>query len=97
MKKFKKKYDIPTENLCFITKNFISTGLPMRAIDKNEFHRYNNRVSTCMLAPSDTGLPYGMIPRYAIVAIVTYIVRTDEQIMQIGSSNREHDSVKYFV
>lgn len=90
MKKNRKKYNIPSKNLCFITKNFLSTGLPMRPINEIEFRRYNNRVSTCMLAPSHIGLPYGMIPRQAIIAMVTYIKRTEKQTMPIGTTNREH-------
>ena len=91
MKKNRKKYNILPHNLCYITKNFLATGLPMRSTDdQNEFRRCNNLVSTCMLAPSHIGLPYGMIPRYAIIAMITYIVRTKNQTMPIGSTNREH-------
>lgn len=85
-----KQYDIPSENLCFISKNFVATGLPMRKFAGNEFVRQNNLVTTHMVSLQDIGLPYGMVARWIIISIVTYMVRTRKQIMYIGNSNREH-------
>lgn len=88
--KFAEKKIIPKNLLCFTTKNFISTGLPVKKPKKNEFKRHNNLVTTNLLAPQEIGLPYGKIPRIAIIKMVTYIYQTKKQIMPIGSGNREH-------
>ncbi len=81
---------IPKELLCFTTKNFISTGLPVKKPKENEFKRHNNLVTTNLMAPQEIGLPYGKIPRLAIIKIVTYIYQKKSQIMYIGTDNREH-------
>lgn len=88
--RIRKKYDIPPELLCFSTKNFVSTGLPVRKPKDNEFRRQNNLVTTNIVVPKDIGLPYGKIPRLALIAMITYIYKTKNRIMIIGSGNREH-------
>lgn len=88
--RIRKNYDIPRELLCFSTKNFVSTGLPVRKPKDNEFKRQNNLVTTNIVAPKDIGLPYGKVPRLAIIAMVTYIYKTKKRVMNIGTGNREH-------
>lgn len=88
--KIRKKYDIPPENLCFTAKCFISTGLPVKRPKGNEFKRQNNLVTTNLIAPNEIGLPYGKSSRLALISMVTYVYRNQNQVMNIGAGNLNH-------
>ena len=52
----------------------------------NEFRRRNGNYTLTMLAPSEIGLPYGVIPRLLLAWISTETVRTQERTLVLGDN-----------
>lgn len=49
--------------LGFMTRAMVQATMPHRDPKVNEFRRRNGNYTLTMLAPSEIGLPYGVIPR----------------------------------
>jgi len=62
----------------------VQATLPHSKVDGNEFKRTNGLFKLTMLADSETGLPYGSIPRLLLAWISTEAVKTKDRRLILG-------------
>ena len=72
--------------LGFMTRAMVQATMPHRDPKVNEFRRRNGNYTLTMLAPSEIGLPYGVIPRLLLAWISTETVRTQERTLVLGDN-----------
>lgn len=70
----------------YMARALVQATLPHSKKEGNEFKRSNGLFRLTMLADSETGLPYGSIPRLLLAWIVTEAVRTKERELTLGKS-----------
>lgn len=75
--------------LGFMARALVQATMPHKKQEQNEFIRRNGDFKLTMLAPSDTGLPYGSIPRLLMAWISTEAVRTKQKELILGRSLSE--------
>ena len=80
---------IEANTLGFMARSMILTTMPHRKPKSNEFRRVNGNHSLYMMAPSDIGLPYGVIPRLIIAYFTTQAIRTKKREISLGHSLSE--------
>jgi hypothetical protein len=72
--------------LSFMARVLIQCTMPHKKPASNEFKRSNGSFKLSMIASSDTGLPYGSIPRLLLAWIATEAVRKKERKILLGDS-----------
>lgn len=70
--------------LGFMARALVQATLPHSKVDGNEFKRANGLFKLTMLADSETGLPYGSIPRLLLAWISTEAVKTKDRHLILG-------------
>lgn len=75
--------------LGFVARAFVQASLPYRKHPGNEFIRKNGNFTLTLLAPSETGLPYGSIPRLLLSWLSTEAVKTKNSELVLGHSLSE--------
>lgn len=75
--------------LGFMARAMVQATMPHRDPKTNEFERTNGSYTLTMLAPSKTGLPYGVIPRLLLAWISTEAVRTQSATLVLGDTLSE--------
>jgi hypothetical protein len=75
--------------LGFMARAMVQATMPHRDPKTNEFERKNGKYTLTMLAPSKTGLPYGVIPRLLLAWISTEAVRTQSKTLVLGDTLSE--------
>lgn len=70
--------------LGFMARALVQATLPHSKVDGNEFKRTNGLFKLTMLADSETGLPYGSIPRLLLAWISTEAVKTKDRRLILG-------------
>jgi len=75
--------------LGFMARAMVQATMPHRDPKTNEFRRRNGNYSLTMMAPSDIGLPYGVIPRLLLAWISTEAVRAQSRSLSLGDSLSE--------
>jgi len=72
--------------LAFMARVLIQATMPHKAQAGNEFSRRNGRLHISMLAPSQSGLPYGSYPRLLLAWLTTEAVRSNSPMLFLGES-----------
>ncbi len=72
--------------LGYLARAMVQATLPHRAVKGNEFIRVNGNYSLTIMAPSNIGLPYGVIPRLMLTWLTTEAVRTKSRELELGDS-----------
>lgn len=70
----------------FMARAIVQATLPHRSVDGNEFERKNGLFRLTMMAKSEIGIPYGVIPRLILVWISTEAVRTKSRKLVLGDN-----------
>jgi hypothetical protein len=72
--------------LGFMARALVQATLPHSKVDGPVYTRTNGNYSLTLMAPPDTGLPYGSIPRLLLAWITTEAVRTRERELVLADS-----------
>ena len=72
--------------LGYIARSLVQATLPHSKTEGNEFKRRNGAFKLTILADSETGLPYGSIPRLLIAWLTTEAVRTKQREIVLGNN-----------
>jgi hypothetical protein len=72
--------------LGFMARAMVQATLPHRKVEGPVFERKNGAFRLTLLAPPQTGLPYGTIPRLLLAWLTTEAVRTRERELILGDS-----------
>ena len=72
--------------LGYMARALVQATMPHRHVKGAEFTRQNGAFTLSMLAPSQTGLPYGSVPRLLVAWVTTEAVRTRERELMLGDS-----------
>lgn len=72
--------------LGYMGRAFVQATMPHSKVNGNEFIRKNGNFTLTMLAPSETGLPFGSVPRLLLAWIATEAVRTKSKELILGRS-----------
>jgi len=72
--------------LGYIARSLGQATLPHSKTEGNEFKRRNGAFKLTILADSETGLPYGSIPRLLIAWLTTEAVRTKQREIVLGNN-----------
>jgi len=75
--------------LGFTARALVQATMPHTRVAGNEFTRKNGDYTLTMLAPSDVGLPYGIIPRLLMAWLSTEAVKTKSREIVLGNSLSE--------
>lgn len=75
--------------LGYMCRSLVQATLPHKQAKTNEFVRKNGAFTLSIMAPSETGLPYGTIPRLVIAWLTTEAVKTKEREIVLGHSLSE--------
>lgn len=75
--------------LGFMTRVLVIATLPHSKPAANEFTRKNGDYTLSMVAPSEYGLPYGVIPRLLALWLSSEAVKNREPLVHLGSSQSE--------
>lgn len=73
----------------FISSAFVQSAFPYRKTEKNERIKKNGNSSLTIMASSEVGIPYGVIPRLLITWISTEAVKTKSPELVLGKSLSE--------
>ncbi len=68
----------------YLARVFTQIGLPHSTVTGSQFVRSNGNVTLTISAISDTGLPFGSIPRLLLSWVTTEAVRTNSPILELG-------------
>lgn len=77
---------LEAESLGFMPRCFVLTSLPHSRPSTNQFVRVNGNMTVSMVTTSSLGLPYGVYPRKLLISISTEAVRTQSEVITLGSS-----------
>ncbi len=72
--------------LGYMARALTQATMPHKKTEGTEFVRRNGNFTLTMLAPSETGLPYGSIPRLLVAWVTTEAVRTKSPLLELGPS-----------
>jgi hypothetical protein len=72
--------------LGYMARALVQASMPHSQQPGNEYIRHNGNFSLSMLAPSDIGLPFGVIPRLVMVWVSTEVVRTKQRQIIFGDN-----------
>jgi hypothetical protein len=72
--------------LGYMARSFVQATLPHKQVKGNEFKRKNGLFKLTMLADSETGLPYGNIPRLLLAWIATEVIKKKEKELLLGKT-----------
>ncbi len=70
----------------YMARALTQATMPHSKTEGTEFVRQNGNFTLSLLAPSQTGLPYGSIPRLLVSWITTEAVRTKCPVLELGPS-----------
>ena len=70
----------------YMARALTQATMPHSKVEGTEFVRRNGNFTLSLLAPSDTGLPYGSIPRLLVAWVTTEAVRTKCPLLELGPS-----------
>lgn len=73
-------------SLGFVARAMVMATLPHSKVKGNEFSRVNGNYTMVILAPSNVGLPYGVIPRLLLAWLTTQAVKTKKRDIEMGES-----------
>ena len=76
----------PDDHIGYMARAMVQATLPHSKPKSNEFKRVNGNYKLSMIAPSDIGLPYGIIPRLLLAWLTTEAVRTQSREIVLGDS-----------
>jgi len=68
----------------YMARALVQATLPHRKVAGNEFKRVNGAFKLTILSDSETGLPYGSVPRLLLAWISTEAVRTKKRHLVLG-------------
>lgn len=77
---------VDAKALGFLGRTFVMATLPHKKVDGTEFVRRNGDYTLSILAPSDTGIPYGVIPRLILIWISEEVVKKKSRELILGDS-----------
>ena len=63
-----------------------SCGLPHSKVAGSEYSRVNGNRKLSLLAPAESGLPYGVYPRLALIHLTTEALLCRERTFYVGDS-----------
>lgn len=72
--------------LGFMARALVQSTLPHSRVRGNEFKRRNGAFKLVILADSEVGLPYGVIPRLLMAWLTTEVVRTRQREIVLGNT-----------
>jgi len=75
--------------LGFMARALVQATLPHSKVEGNEFIRKNGIFKLTLLADSETGLPYGSIPRLLLAWISTEAIKTQNRQLMLGKTLSE--------
>ena len=70
----------------FMARAMVQATLPHKRVEGNEFIRRNGNFTLTMIAPTETGLPYGSVPRLLLAWLTTEAVKTRSRELELGAS-----------
>ena len=70
----------------FLGRAFVMATLPHKKVAGTEFTRKNGDYTLSIVAPSRTGIPYGVIPRLILIWISEEVVRNKQRELILGDS-----------
>lgn len=70
--------------LGYLARIFTQIGLPHSTVPGSQFVRSNGNLTLTISAMSDTGLPFGSIPRLLLSWVTTEAVRTGSPVLELG-------------
>jgi hypothetical protein len=70
----------------YMARALIQATMPHSRVEGSEFKRRNGRYHISILAPSDIGLPYGVLPRLIMLWATTEAVRTKHRVLSLGDN-----------
>ena len=79
----------PAQGVLYLPAALACLTLPHSRVDGSEFTRVNGRKKLTLLAPSDTGLPYGVYPRLALMHLTAIAIRTGQRTFYVGGSGND--------
>ena len=72
--------------LGYMARVMVQTTMPHSKTPGSEYVRSNGALKLTLLAPSETGLPYGSIPRLLLAWLTTEAVRTKSHVLTLGNN-----------
>lgn len=72
--------------LGFLGRTFVMATLPHKKVAGTEFTRRNGDYTLSIVAPSRTGIPYGVIPRLILIWISEEVVKKKSRELILGDS-----------
>lgn len=72
--------------LGFLGRAFVMATLPHKKVSGTEFVRRNGDYTLSIVAPSRTGIPYGVIPRLILIWISEEVKKTKSRKLVLGTS-----------
>jgi len=72
-------------NVGYMARALVQASLPYRPVAGSEWTRRNGNFKLTLLAPSDVGIPYGVMPRLLLTWLSTEAVRTKSRRIELGS------------
>ncbi len=73
----------------YLISPLIQACLPHKSPKGNEFTRRNGNLELSILAPSRTGLPYGVAPRFLLIMICSLVKKSGKDEIFLGKSIRD--------
>jgi hypothetical protein len=77
---------VDAKALGFLGRTFVMATLPHKKVEGTEFVRRNGDYTLSILAPSETGIPYGVIPRLILIWISEEVVKKKSRELILGDS-----------
>jgi len=73
----------------YLISPLIQACLPHKSPKTNEFTRKNGNLELSILAPSRTGLPYGVAPRFLLIMICSLVKKSGKDEIYLGKNIRD--------
>lgn len=77
---------VDAKALGFLGRAFVMATLPHKKVQGTEFTRQNGDYTLSIVAPSRTGIPYGVIPRLILIWISEEVVKKKSRELVLGDS-----------
>ena len=77
---------VEAKALGFLGRAFVMATLPHKKVKGTEFLRKNGDYTLSILAPSETGIPFGVIPRLILIWISEEVVKKKSRELILGDS-----------
>lgn len=77
---------VDAKSMGFLGRAFVMATLPHKKVQGTEFIRKNGDYTLSVLAPSETGIPYGVIPRLILIWISEEVVKKKSRELILGES-----------